>query len=61
MDAVTDRIAAAPLPDRLLADAVTLGHHPRRVDTLKEWQRRRPELFRKRVYDHAGCDKVPDS
>ena len=26
------------------------------IDALKDWQRQRPELFRKRVYNHAGCD-----
>ena len=26
------------------------------IDDLKDWQRQRPELFRKRVYNHAGCD-----
>ena len=26
------------------------------VSALKDWQRHRPELFRKRVYNHAGCD-----
>jgi transposase InsO family protein len=26
------------------------------IDALKEWHRRKPELFRKRPYNHAGCD-----
>ena len=26
------------------------------VSALKDWQGHRPELFRKRVYNHAGCD-----
>ncbi|SMX33444.1 Integrase core domain protein [Maliponia aquimaris] len=26
------------------------------IRALKEWKRQRPELFRKRVYNHAGCD-----
>ena len=26
------------------------------IAALKDWQRQRPELFRKRVYNHAGCD-----
>jgi len=26
------------------------------IPALKDWQRHRPELFRKRVYNHAGCD-----
>ncbi|MBL3562872.1 integrase core domain-containing protein, partial [Rhodovulum sulfidophilum] len=26
------------------------------IDALKEWQFQRPELFRRRVYNHAGCD-----
>jgi len=27
------------------------------IAALKDWQRQRPELFKKRVYNHAGCDK----
>ena len=27
------------------------------IGALKDWQRHRPELFRKRVYNLAGCDK----
>lgn len=30
------------------------------ISVLKDWQRRRPELFRKRVYNHAGCDTYYD-
>ena len=26
------------------------------IAALKDWQRQKPELFRKRVYNHAGCD-----
>lgn len=26
------------------------------IAALKDWQRQRPELFKKRVYNHAGCD-----
>jgi transposase InsO family protein len=26
------------------------------IDALKDWQRQRPELFRKRISIHAGCD-----
>ena len=26
------------------------------IDALKDWQRQKPDLFRKRVYNHAGCD-----
>jgi transposase InsO family protein len=26
------------------------------IAALKDWERKKPELFRKRVYDHAGCD-----
>ncbi|MCE8433875.1 integrase core domain-containing protein, partial [Rhodovulum sulfidophilum] len=29
------------------------------IDALKDWQRQRPELFRKRAYNHAGCDMYP--
>lgn len=27
------------------------------INALKDWQRQKPELFRKRVYNHMGCDK----
>jgi len=26
------------------------------IAALKDWKRQRPDLFRKRVYNHAGCD-----
>ena len=26
------------------------------IDALKDWQKQRPDLFRKRPYNHAGCD-----
>ena len=26
------------------------------IEALKDWHRRRPELFRKQPYNHAGCD-----
>jgi transposase InsO family protein len=26
------------------------------IAALKDWQRQRPDLFRKRVYNHTGCD-----
>ena len=26
------------------------------IAALKDWQRQKPELFRKRVYNHPGCD-----
>ncbi|AXQ95758.1 hypothetical protein D0Z66_18720 [Cereibacter sphaeroides] len=34
---------------------VTKGLTP--IDALKDWQRQTPNLFRKRVYNHAGCDR----
>lgn len=37
-----------------LPQSVLKGRTP--VDALKDWQRQTPELFRKRVYNHAGCD-----
>ena len=37
-----------------LPQSVLNGRTP--IDALKDWQRQRPELFRKRVYNHAGCD-----
>ncbi len=27
------------------------------VDALKDWQRQRPGLFKKRPYNRAGCDR----
>ena len=26
------------------------------IDALNDWRRQRPNLFRKRAYNHAGCD-----
>jgi hypothetical protein len=26
------------------------------IQALKEWQRKKPELFTKRVYNHTGLD-----
>jgi len=37
-----------------LPQAVLKGRTP--IDALKNWQRQRPELFRKRPYNHTGCD-----
>ena len=37
-----------------LPQSVLKGRTP--IDTLKDWQRQRPELFKKRPYNHAGCD-----
>jgi transposase InsO family protein len=37
-----------------LPQAALKGRAP--VAALKDWQRQRPELFRKRVYNLAGCD-----
>ncbi len=37
-----------------LPQSVLKGRTP--VDALKDWQRQTPEPFRKRVYNHAGCD-----
>ena len=37
-----------------LPQSVPRGQTP--VGALKNWQRDRPELFRKQPYDHAGCD-----
>ena len=38
-----------------LPQSVLKGQTP--VDALKDWQRQKPELFSKRVYNHAGCDR----
>ena len=37
-----------------LPQSVLKGRTP--IDTLEDWQRQRPELFKKRPYNHAGCD-----
>ena len=37
-----------------LPQSVLKGRTP--IDALKDWHRERPELFRKRPYNHAGCD-----
>lgn len=31
-------------------------HHQSPVQALKDWQRKKPELFVKRVYEQAGLD-----
>ena len=41
-----------------LPQAALKGRTP--ITALKDWQRQRPELFRKRVYNHAGCDRYVD-
>lgn len=67
-----DRSSCGPLPEELLEDIeqtifryVRLynGQLPQSVlnartpiDALKDWQKLRPDLFRKRPYNHAGCD-----
>lgn len=37
-----------------LPQSVPKGRSP--VGALKDWQSQRPDLFRKRVYNHVGCD-----
>ena len=37
-----------------LPQSVLKGRTP--IDTLKDWHRNKPELFKKRPYNHAGCD-----
>lgn len=37
-----------------LPQSALKGRSP--INALKDWQRQRPELFKKRVYNHAGCD-----
>ncbi|PRY85044.1 transposase InsO family protein [Donghicola tyrosinivorans] len=37
-----------------LPQTVLKGRSP--IATLKDWQSQRPNLFRKRVYNHPGCD-----
>ena len=41
------RLYNGQLPQSVLKDRTP-------VDALKDWQRQRPELFRKRVYKHPG-------
>ncbi|GLC62453.1 hypothetical protein PLESTB_001901200 [Pleodorina starrii] len=38
-----------------LPQSVLKGRTP--VDALKDWQKQRPDLFRKRPYNHVGCDR----
>ena len=38
-----------------LPQSVLKGGTP--IEALKDWHRRRPELFRKQPYNHAGCDR----
>ena len=37
-----------------LPQSVLKGRTP--IDALKDWQKQRPDLFRKRPYNHVGCD-----
>jgi len=37
-----------------LPQSVLKGRTP--IDALKDWHHQKPELFKKRPYDHAGCD-----
>jgi len=37
-----------------LPQSVLKGRTP--IDALKDWQKQRPDLFKKRPYNHAGCD-----
>ncbi|MCO8146940.1 class I SAM-dependent methyltransferase, partial [Rhodovulum tesquicola] len=37
-----------------LPQSVLKGRTP--IDALKDWQRQRPDIFKKRPYNHAGCD-----
>jgi transposase InsO family protein len=37
-----------------LPQSVLKGRTP--IDALKEWHKQKPELFRKRPYNHTGCD-----
>lgn len=37
-----------------LPQSVLKGRTP--IDALKDWQRQKPGLFKKRPYNHAGCD-----
>jgi len=37
-----------------LPQSVLKGRSP--IAALKDWQRKRPALFKKRIYNHAGCD-----
>lgn len=38
-----------------LPQSVLKGQAP--IDALKDWQRQKPELFKKPPYNHAGCDR----
>ena len=38
-----------------LPQSVLKGRTP--IDALKDWHRQKPELFRKRPYNHTGCDR----
>ncbi|SEO00617.1 Integrase core domain-containing protein, partial [Salinihabitans flavidus] len=37
-----------------LPQSVLKGRTP--IDALKDWHRQKPEIFKKRPYNHAGCD-----
>jgi transposase InsO family protein len=45
----------AHLYNSQLTQTVLKGRTP--INALKDWQRQRPELFKKRVYNHTGWDR----
>ena len=47
------RLYNGQLPQSVLK-SVLKGRTP--LDALKEWHRHKPELFKKRTYNHSGCD-----
>ncbi len=47
------RLYNGQLPQSVLK-SVLKGRTP--LDALKEWHRHKPELFKKRPYNHSGCD-----
>ncbi len=44
-----------------LPQSVLKGRTP--IDALKDWHREKPELFRKKPYNHTGCDRclIPEA
>lgn len=60
--------SATQLEDTLMNYAKTYNHHiPQRalggippVQALKNWQAKKPDLFKKRVYKQAGLENRPD-
>jgi hypothetical protein len=58
IDAALQPLRYVRLYNGQLPRSILNGRTP--IDALKDWQRQKPDLFRKRPYNHTGCDTRPD-